>query len=38
MRLLLLATGLFAANVVVEAGVCKPARKYLYFWQVFLLD
>nr|ACZ63271.1 hypothetical protein FCERE_0002 [Fusarium cerealis] len=26
MRLLLLATGLFAANVVVEAGVCKPAH------------
>ncbi|KAF0640575.1 hypothetical protein NXS19_000102 [Fusarium pseudograminearum] len=26
MRVLLFATGLFAANVVVEAGVCKPAH------------
>ncbi|KAM0491399.1 hypothetical protein ACHAP8_010666 [Fusarium lateritium] len=26
MRVLLFATGLFVANVVVEAGVCKPAR------------
>lgn len=30
MRVLTFALALFAADMVVEAGVCKPAREYLH--------
>jgi hypothetical protein len=38
MRVLSFALALFAADIVVEAGVCKPAREYLYARQLINSD